>query len=270
MADQVKYTSKLYRSRVLIVGGSAGVGYAVAEACIEQGADAVILSSSNNNRVQEAVARLRSSYPSKASHISGFACDLAQEDVLEDNITNLLNHASADRKYKLDHIAYTAGDAIVPRTVEDVNLEILKGMFLVRSFAAVLLAKHGIKYMTLSRTSSITFTSGASDIRPLPALPILSMLTGSMRGLVRGLANNLKPVRVNSVSLGAVSTYLLKGTWADKPPEQREQIIGMFKSQALTGELALPEDVAEAYVYFMRDHNVTGVSVDSDSGRHII
>lgn len=109
MTDQVKFSSKLDGSRILVVGGSAGVGYAVTEACIEQGATAVIISSSNPTRVKASVARLQRSYPSKASHISGFACDLAQEDELERNIVALLDAATDGGAQKLDHIAYTAG-----------------------------------------------------------------------------------------------------------------------------------------------------------------
>lgn len=270
MADQFKYTSKLEGSFVLVIGGSAGVGYAVAEACIEQGAGNVVLSSSNNNRVLEAVDRLRSSYPSKASRVSGFACDLAQETALEDNIVALLEAVTAEGKYRIDHIAYTAGDALGPGVVEAMNLEALKSLFLIRSFASVLLAKHAVRYMAPNRSSSITFTSGASDIRPLPQLPVLSMLTGSLRGLARGLAINIKPIRVNVVSLGVVNTELLQKYWADKSPEERDEIISMFRAQSATGELAEPQDVAEAYVYLMKDRNVTGISVDTDSGRHIL
>ncbi|KAK7178224.1 short chain dehydrogenase, partial [Paraphaeosphaeria sporulosa] len=179
-----------------IVGGSAGVGYAVAEACIEQGAGTIVISSSNNNRVQAAPIHRR-------LHESA---------------------ASPATWYKLDHIAYTAGDAIIPRTPEDVDLEVLKSLFLIRSFAAVLLTKLATKHMTLGRASSMTFTSGASDIRPLPDVPIPSMLTGSMWGLSRGLAINIKPVRINVVSLGAVNTDLLKGPWSVDTDSGRDNL----------------------------------------------
>ena len=187
-----------------------------------------------------------------------------------ENITALLNAATSNSSYKVDHIAYTAGDTLILRTLGDVDLYYLKSLFLVRSFAAVLLTKLAAKHIASSRSSSITFSSGASDIRPLPGRPVLAMLTGSFRGLIRGLAISLKPVRVNAVSLGAVNTSALQSTWSDKSPEEEHEILGLFKAQTVTGEIAELQDVAEAFVYFMRDHNVTGVSVDTDSGRHFL
>lgn len=159
MADEVKSINKLEGSRILIVGGSTGVGYGVAEASIELGAAAVIISSSNNSRVQDAVAQLRSSYPSKASRVSGFACNLAQEDVLEHNLAALLDAATSNGQHKLDPIAFTAGDTLSPTALKDVDLEYLKNIFLIRSFAAILLTKLAAKHMAHSPSSSITFTS---------------------------------------------------------------------------------------------------------------
>lgn len=84
MADQVKYTQKLKGDKVLVIGGSAGmlahrptisryseakipdllgIGYGVAEACLESGCT-VIISSSNKERVDNAVSKLQGLYPS--------------------------------------------------------------------------------------------------------------------------------------------------------------------------------------------------------------
>ncbi|RSL86412.1 hypothetical protein CEP52_015812 [Fusarium oligoseptatum] len=145
MADNTKFTSKLHGSRILVVGGSAGVGYAVAEASVEQGAAAIIISSSNSGRVESSVARLQRSYPSKAERISGVACNLAQEDKLETNIVALLDAATNNGAQKLDHIAYTAGDAPIPKALGDVDLDYIKGSFLVRSFAAMLFGQACLK-----------------------------------------------------------------------------------------------------------------------------
>ncbi|KAH8587774.1 hypothetical protein B0O99DRAFT_677838 [Bisporella sp. PMI_857] len=267
MADQVKYGSKLEGSRVLVIGGSAGVGYAVAEASIEQGAGAVIISSSDAARVQASIARLRSSYPLKASRISGFACNLSQEDVLEENIVALFNAATSNGAYKLDHIAYTAGDAPVPKALENIDLAYIRNSFLVRSFAAILLAKHAVKHIAPGPASSITFTSGTAELRPVPNWPILTMVTGSLRSLVRALALDLKPVRVNVVTLGVVNTETFQSFWLTKAPEEKERLVALTTAQTATGAIGKPEDVAEAYIYCMRDHNVTGTSIDTNSGQ---
>jgi NAD(P)-dependent dehydrogenase (short-subunit alcohol dehydrogenase family) len=58
MSDQKKYTTKLAGTRILIIGGSSGIGFAVAEACVENGA-IVTISSSNPSRIEAAVEKLQ-------------------------------------------------------------------------------------------------------------------------------------------------------------------------------------------------------------------
>ena len=92
-------------------------------------------------------------------------------------------------------------------------------------------------------------------------------MTGYMGGvcsITRNLALDLKPIRVNAVSPGLVDTTL----W-DSPVPDNEQKAGMFQHLAQkhpTGRVAKPEDIAEAYVYLMKDINITGQIISSDSG----
>lgn len=80
--------------------------------------------------------------------------------------------------------------------------------------------------------------------------------------MTRALALELQPIRVNCVCPGAVKTPL----WGDLTAEHKE---GLFKSigeKAMTGAIGEPEDVAEAYVWLMKDANVTGFVAYSESG----
>ncbi|RSL97736.1 hypothetical protein CDV31_012916 [Fusarium ambrosium] len=267
MADNTKFTSKLHGSRILVVGGSAGVGYAVAEASIEQGAAAIIISSSNSGRVESSVTRLRKSYPSKAERISGVACNLAQEDELETNIVALLNAATNNGAQKLDHIAYTAGDTPIPKALGDLDLDYIKGSFLVRSFAAMLLAKHASKYLAPGPGSSFTLTSGTASVRPNPNWPALTAVTSSVTGLATALALDLRPTRVNAVVLGVVNTETFQSYWTDKTLEEKEKLVALTTAKTATGAIGKPEDVAEAYIYCMRDWNVTGTAIYTNSGQ---
>ncbi|KAI9146882.1 Short-chain dehydrogenase/reductase phqE [Paramyrothecium foliicola] len=260
-----KFSSKLHGSRILVVGGSAGVGYAVAEASLEQDAAMVIISGSNPTRVANSIARLKASYPSKAFWISGFASDLAQEDELEANIVALLNAATNNEARKLDHIAYTAGDPPIPKALGDIDLNYIKASFLVRSFAAMLLAKHASEYLVPGPSSSLTLTSGTALIRPAPNWPALSAVTSSVKGLVAALALDLRPTRINAVTLGVVNTETFQSFWADKTSEEKEKPTALTEAKTLTGAVGKPEDVAEAYIHCMRDHNITGASIDTNS-----
>jgi NAD(P)-dependent dehydrogenase (short-subunit alcohol dehydrogenase family) len=94
-------------------------------------------------------------------------------------------------------------------------------------------------------------------------------------GLTRALAVDLKPIRVNSVAVGAVHTELLtamaqSGLPEGAPPEAAEKrmqaTLALFKSKALTNTVGQPKDVAGAYLWLMRDRFVTGTVVRSDGG----
>lgn len=99
MSENLKYQSKLKGQRVLIFGGSSGLGFAAAEAVVENGAS-VIISSSSQQKIDKAVERLMKAYPSAKDHVSGYACNLGDRESLEDNVVKLF-----EKTGKLDHIS---------------------------------------------------------------------------------------------------------------------------------------------------------------------
>ena len=118
MSEQRKYTTKLEGSRALIIGGTSGLGFAVAEACIEYGA-LVTISSSNKNRVQDTIEKLKKSYPSATDKLFGLTVDLSKADALEDELKKLLENSVKEMGQKLDHVVFTAGDALSILKLED-------------------------------------------------------------------------------------------------------------------------------------------------------
>ncbi|KAH6983870.1 hypothetical protein EDB80DRAFT_735617 [Ilyonectria destructans] len=266
MSASLKYTSKLFGARVLIIGGSNGIGYAVAEDVIEHGAASVVISSSNADRVAGAVSRLKQTYSTTECQISGFPCDLSQDSTIESNIVALFDAVTANGTQKLDHIAFTAGEPPVVKPLEEVDIHFIKKTGMIRVFAPILMAKHAVKYLNPGPASSITLTTGASSEKPIPNWVVLGSYTAALKGLVRSLALDLRPIRVNVACHGAVDTDLVEGLIGEVSPEQREQARSGLAKATATGVIGKPEDAAEVYLYFMKDRNVTGTSVDTDGG----
>jgi NAD(P)-dependent dehydrogenase (short-subunit alcohol dehydrogenase family) len=79
--------------------------------------------------------------------------------------------------------------------------------------------------------------------------------------LTRALALDLAPLRVNVVHPGATETEIWGPT-----PEQRRGTREFFASTALLGKVGTPEEVAEAFVYLLKDSNITGTSLHSSGG----
>jgi NAD(P)-dependent dehydrogenase (short-subunit alcohol dehydrogenase family) len=239
MAAQ-KY-NKLAGKHVLVIGGTsgepdlifptlltqanlfniAGIGYSVAEACLESSAS-VTISSSSPDRVSSSVASLKASYPSDSNtpRVSGHVCDLSQPSV-EKDIEKLFEACG-----QVDHIVFTAGDKLATIPLQDATYENIIRAGQVRFIAPLLVAKIGSRYLkNKTAESSIIFTAGSVAEKPMPGWSVVASFSAGLHGMARNLAIDLKPVRVNVVSPGAVDTELWKGM-----PEEAKK--GMFKDIA--------------------------------------
>jgi NAD(P)-dependent dehydrogenase (short-subunit alcohol dehydrogenase family) len=253
-----KYASKLSGARILILGGTSGIGFCVAEACVEQNAT-VIVSSSSPAKISKAIERLKTSYPDKSANISGHPCDLSKPALLDANLSTLLNTVTDGAKAKLDHIVYTSGDALQIVPLSEYTIENMYAAGTVRFFGPLLLGKLAPAFMNPGPTSSITFTGGTNSDKPNKGWVVVAAYGAGMEGIARGLAVDLAPLRVNMVSPGATHTEL----FGDIP----DAVLQSFAAGTLTNTVGKPEDVAEAYVYAMRDRFITGTVISTDGGR---
>lgn len=248
---------KLAGKRVLVIGGTSGIGFAVAEASIESGAS-VTVSSSSPSRVQSAIESLKKSYPD--SKVSGFACDLSKPSV-EQDLEKLFEQTG-----KLDHIVFTAGDKLIQLPITELTYDIIHAAGQVRFVAALLVAKVGSKYLSPGPTSSITLTTGSVADRPIPNWSVLAGYASGLHGMTRNLAIDLKPIRVNLVSPGAIQTEL----WDSMPEDERKKMFHEIEGKVPTGHVGKPEEVAETYLWLMKDSNVTGTVAKSESGSGLV
>lgn len=84
--------------------------------------------------------------------------------------------------------------------------------------------------------------------------------------MTRNLALDLKPIRVNLVSPGLVNTDF----WKDMTSKDRDDMFKFISGKVPTGRVGRPEDVAEAYLWLMKDSNATGVIASSDAGAKLV
>ncbi|CAP67688.1 uncharacterized protein PODANS_1_15785 [Podospora anserina S mat+] len=109
--------NKLQNKHVLILGGSSGIGYAVADGSLASGAK-VTISSSSQTKVDAAVSRLKSDYPSQTDTIVGFPADLSNPTKVEDDLDVLFKKAESTHvasrylpKENTSSITITSGSA---------------------------------------------------------------------------------------------------------------------------------------------------------------
>jgi NAD(P)-dependent dehydrogenase (short-subunit alcohol dehydrogenase family) len=201
MPDQAKF-NKLVSTRVLILGGSSGIGYAVAEGAIESNVASLIISSSSDSKVQDGISRLKAAYPSKSTQITGHTTQLNDSENLEANIVALLEFATEGRTKLLDHVVHTAGDSLKLSLIKDTNLKDVVQAGMVRYFSVFMLAKHLPNYVNPGAKSSLTVTTAIVAEKPNREWTVYGSYYAALFGLVKGAALELAPFRVNMVNLG--------------------------------------------------------------------
>ncbi len=232
---------ELSGSKVVIIGGTSGIGRAVAARCAALGADIVVASSSR--------AKVEAARDDLPVGVTSEVVDVTDEGQVA---------ALFERVGTFDHLVYTAGDwgPMGGSRLGELDLERAREVFAVRFWGALTAAKHA--HASIVPGGSITLTDGLIAHRPRPGAAVNTAMAGAVEHLVTGLAVELAPVRVNGVCPGLIATDVL----AAIPPER---ITTMTARQAVP-RAGSPDEAAEAYLYLIRGTYTTGQVIRVDGG----
>jgi NAD(P)-dependent dehydrogenase (short-subunit alcohol dehydrogenase family) len=239
---------------IVIIGGSSGIGFAVAKLALTAGARVTIVSS-NPSRIKTAIGNLKQTVPGQ---IDGYECNLRADDVEAQLEATLTKTVAANGGQLLDHIIFTAGDPLAIKPVTELDVNFIQDAGKVRFVAPLLLAKLAPRFVKSHYSSSLILTGGAGSQRVLPNWSVVASYLAGLHTMTRNLAVELKPIRVNHVCPGAVDTEL----WGP----DREARIAQCRETAFMGMVASADEVAEAYLYLMKDTNSTGSTVNTNGG----
>lgn len=259
MASQLKY-HKLQGKHVFVIGGSSGIGYAIAEASIESGA-VVTISSSRQAKLDASVSSLQSSYP--GAKVTGIAVDLSKTTV--DNDFDSLFKAATTSSGQIHHVVYTAADSLTLGPLEETTTEGILQAAHLRMVAPIMLGKVAPRYLERTPRSSITITTGSTAERPDKGWAVITYFAAGLHGLTKALATDLAPLRVNCVAPGFVDTSL----WDGMGEEAKRTLLDRISGELPLGRVGTAEDVAEAYLWLMKDSNVTGTVASTNSGQFL-
>jgi NAD(P)-dependent dehydrogenase (short-subunit alcohol dehydrogenase family) len=234
----------LANQRIVIIGGSSGMGLATARAAAAAGA-AVTIASGDQARLNSALAGLPET------------CDGAVVDIRnEADVAALFTRIG-----ELDHLVYTAADTQAQRPLADLSLEEARRQFDVRFWGAIAAVKHAAPH--IRRGGSIVLTSGTIGVRPTPGAALAAGAAGAIEGLTRGLAVELAPIRVNTVRPGVIRTPM----WDRIPGPQREALFTTLAAERmLTKAIGEPDQIAATHLYLMDNGFVTGTVITVDGG----
>jgi len=237
----------LKNKRVVILGGSSGLGFATAKAAAAEGATLVIISS-NQQRITDALKEL-------PAGSKGFAVDLTSEQQVKDIFAEL---------GEIDHLVYTAGESLLTVNLLDAVLTDAKKFFELRFWGAFTAVKYASPHINTG--GSITLTGGVASLRPRKGRSIAASVCAAMEGFMRAMSIELAPIRVNMVSPGVVKTNL----WNDMTAADRESFYNSIGNSLPVKRVGEAEDIAQTYLYLMRQQFGTGQMVVVDGGAVLV
>ncbi|WFP74986.1 SDR family oxidoreductase [Mesorhizobium sp. WSM4906] len=242
--------TKLTGKKIIVVGGSSGIGFGVAAAALENGAEVVIVGRSAE-KLKAAEKRLAG-----AGRVTGVAADMANEA----DVARLFDEVGA-----FDHLVATAGTPPPNYPIGEADMAFVRQFVDGKLIGAVMLAKHAVR--TLRKGGSMTFTSGINKDRPpVPGGSVVSAIAGSFSYFARALALELAPTRVNIVSPGWVDTEM----WDEIVGAAKAGYFDQMGARIPVGRIATPADVAPAYLYLMQNAFMTGETIHIDGGQRLV
>jgi NAD(P)-dependent dehydrogenase (short-subunit alcohol dehydrogenase family) len=233
----------LHGQRVVVLGGTSGIGFGVAAAAAADGAD-VVIASSRQSSVDKALTEL----PATAS---GHAINLTDSDKVKALFAGLGD---------FDHLVFTAGESLSLMPVDTLDLDAARNFFGLRYFGALGAVHAAVPHLRAG--GSITLTSGSAAARGGPGWGVAASICGATEALTRSLAVELAPLRVNAVAPGVVRSPLWQGM-AETDREQMYQQVGAGIPAGRVGEVT---DVAQGYLYCMTQQWATGTVLHIDGG----
>ena len=238
--------------KAVITGGTRGIGYAIAERFVEEGA-AVTVFGSRQETADAAVEKLLAAHPE--AKVWGRTCDLASLDAVNEafaaaaqdmgGLDTVVNNAGISQSTPL--LDYTAEDW---KKVMDLNVTaVFNGCF-----AAAKLMEEAGHGGTITTTSSMVSKYGQPSGVGYPTSKY------AVNGMVQSLSRELAPkgIRVNAVAPGITKTDMV----AALPDEMIKPLIATIP----LGRIGEPEDVANAFVFLASEMSsyVTGAIIPVD------
>ncbi|TKB50041.1 SDR family oxidoreductase [Ferrimonas aestuarii] len=165
-----------------------------------------------------------------------------------------------ERLGPIDHVIVTAGSSAPSGRVLDVDTLEAKGAFETKFWGSIVVAKHAARY--LKQGGSITLTSGMLARKVVANTYVKTAINAALEAVVKVLAKELAPIRVNVVSPGLTDTEAYLGL----SETQRGALFEQAKERLPVAKVGEPADVAMAYRLAIQNPYMTGSVIDVDGG----
>ena len=230
---------EIKNKKALVFGGTSGIGLAACEQLIDKGAEVIAISRD----------------PSKANSVKHNRLSFESCDVrIEENVKKIFEkHAPFDILIS----AATGGSRAAGPFLEMDMLGFKSSFDKLWGYANVV--RYGTSY--LGSDGTIVLVSGSPARRMKPGQIALSAVGGAVENLVRGVANEIAPRRINAVSPGLIDTPMFS-----QEGEDRKIFLNSLTEANTIKRAGKPEEVAKGIIFVIENEFVTGTTVDVDGG----
>jgi NAD(P)-dependent dehydrogenase (short-subunit alcohol dehydrogenase family) len=235
----------LKNQKVVIIGGSSGIGLATAEAALGEGA-LIVIASRSKEKLEKANLKL-------GGKARTHRIDLADPASLE-----TLFEAVGD----LNHLFISAAE---PKSglLMETKLEDIRPYFDARFWGTYRATQLAAQRMAVD--GSITYMSGNAAVKGIKGSSVGSASVAAVEAFARCAAVELAPIRVNVIRAGFIDTPLL-----DRYGENRQKVIDSYAKRMPLKRVGTAEEVAQAAIYLMKNQYSTGTVLEIDGGALLI
>jgi NAD(P)-dependent dehydrogenase (short-subunit alcohol dehydrogenase family) len=229
---------QLAGKKVVVVGGSSGIGLATAELAKQNGAT-VVIASRSEEKLNAAAGRI--------------GAQAIRVDVTSDeSVASLFGQCGA-----VDHVVVTAAQ-LKTGPFKSVAMDDVRATLEGKFWGAWRCARSA----QIAAGGSLTLVSGFLSVRPRPNSAIVCAVNGALESLTRSLALELAPVRVNCVSPGIIDTPIR----AAMPEAARREMLEKTAAALPVRRVGLGKDIAKQILAYMDNGFATGSIVYIEGG----
>ena len=245
VASDIQHESGLLGQTVVVIGGSAGIGFETARRARAEGAK-VILAARNPERLKQAA--------SEVDALSTAAFDASDPIAIEQFFQNLP---------MIDHVMVTAGRPYYGR-LADMDFTKIRDLIGEHLLQALYVARNAASKVKPGGT--LIFMGGTGGRRPAIGMSIAGAVTAALPALTANLAVEIAPVRVNLIAAGFVDTPLSAELLGNDLEKRRNQL----RATLPIGRVIGPADVAALAIHIMTNTALTGATYDIDGGQQFV
>jgi NAD(P)-dependent dehydrogenase (short-subunit alcohol dehydrogenase family) len=245
---------------VLVIGRPSGIASATVQVLVAAGADVILAGRTLDpgESLAPAAPVGTPEAPSPSGSVAG-----SVRRALVDLTDEASIAALAASIGKVDHVVSTAS-ARARGTLADLQPETIALSFATKVTGPILLAKHFAPLMPAD--GSFVFFSGQSARKPMPGMLAVGATNGAVDVVVRSLAVEVAPIRVNAISPGTIDTGAYDGLGAEK----KAALFADRVSSSPAARIGTADDIAAAVLFALTNTFVTGHTLPVDGGEALV